>query len=119
MLIVAEPRAAFDTWSAGQRQPAATPSDAPAQQGEQVFLSQQCVYCHTVRGTGASGNIGPDLTHLASRGTIAAGTLPNSRGHLAGWIVNSQTIKPGNQMPDFQLAPAQVRALVSYLGGLK
>jgi cytochrome c oxidase subunit 2 len=119
MLIVAEPPAAFDTWVAGQRQPAATPSDPLAAQGQQVFLSQQCVYCHTVRGTPANGQIGPDLTHLASRQTLAAVTMLNTAGNLGGWVIDPQGVKPGNKMPHTDLTSAQLQVLLAYLESLK
>jgi cytochrome c oxidase subunit II len=84
-----------------------------------VFLTHTCIMCHTVRGNGSGGKLGPDLTHLASRSTIAAGTLPNNRGNLAGWIVNSQSIKPGNKMPPNPLRSDDLNALLAYLETLK
>jgi cytochrome c oxidase subunit 2 len=75
--------------------------------------------CHAISGTPAGSRIGPDLTHLASRQTIAAGTLPNTRGNLAGWIVNPQSIKPGTRMPPNQLDPNDLQALLAYLESLK
>jgi cytochrome c oxidase subunit II len=89
------------------------------QQGQQAFLGSSCVYCHTIRGTNASGRVGPDLTHLGSRQTIASGTLPNNPGNLAGWMINSQSIKPGNHMPPMDLNGDQVQALLAYLATLK
>jgi cytochrome c oxidase subunit II len=88
-------------------------------QGEQVFLQGPCVMCHTVRGTRALARVGPDLTHFASRSTIAAGTLPNNRGHLAGWILNPQNLKPGTQMPPSLLPGEDIHALIAYLESLK
>jgi cytochrome c oxidase subunit 2 len=84
----------------------------------QVFLSGPCALCHSIRGTDASGQVAPDLTHLASRSKIAAGTLPNTPGHLAGWIVDSQHIKPGNAMPPTSLSGEDLQALLSYLRSL-
>jgi cytochrome c oxidase subunit 2 len=75
--------------------------------------------CHTVRGTDAGASVAPDLTHLASRKLIAAGTLPLTREHLAGWITNSQEIKPGNRMPPVPLPAEDLQALLSYLESLK
>jgi cytochrome c oxidase subunit 2 len=75
--------------------------------------------CHTIGGTGAGSNFGPDLTHLASRRTIAAGTLPNNEGNLTGWILDPHSIKPGVKMPANQLDARSLRALVAYLGTLK
>jgi cytochrome c oxidase subunit 2 len=118
-LIVAEPPSEFVSWLARQRDTAATPTDALAQRGKEVFLTSSCVMCHAISGTTAGSRIGPDLTHLASRRTIAAGTLPNSRGNLAGWILDPQAIKPGVKMPPNQLSSADLEALLAYLETLK
>jgi cytochrome c oxidase subunit 2 len=75
--------------------------------------------CHAIGGTPAGSHAGPDLTHLASRRTIAAGTLPNTRGNLAGWIVDPQRIKPGAKMPPNMLEPKDLEALLTYLQSLK
>lgn len=80
-----------------------------------MFLASNCVYCHTIRGTSAAGRVGPDLTHLAGRLTLGAGTVPNTRGHLAGWVVNAQSIKPGNHMPPVALSAEDLQALLAYL----
>jgi cytochrome c oxidase subunit 2 len=117
--VVAESPERFAAWYEQQLRAAAAPADAVQQKGQQVFLSRQCVMCHTIRGTQANGRVGPDLTHLAGRGTLAAGTLPNTRGHLAGWVLDPQRIKPGAKMPPNQLAPDELRALLSYLQSLK
>jgi cytochrome c oxidase subunit 2 len=82
-------------------------------------MSSGCALCHAVRGTPARGTTAPDLTHLASRLTIAAGTLPNTKGHLAGWIANPQGIKPGSLMPRIPLEPEELRVLLAYLGTLR
>lgn len=116
--VVADPPDVFRRWLAQQSQPAAAPAGALARSGEQVFLNGACSSCHTIRGTGAQGYVGPDLTHVASRSTLAALTIPNTRVELAGWIADSQSIKPGNQMPDVNLPPAQLAAVVAYLEGL-
>ena len=117
--VVAEPKIEFESWLTSQKAPASTPSDSLAQAGERVFLSGTCAMCHTVSGTGAGGKLGPDLTHLASRRTIAAGTLPNNTGNLAGWILDPQSIKPGSKMPPNELDPQSLRALLAYLATLK
>jgi cytochrome c oxidase subunit 2 len=119
LLVIALPKADFDAWMESQLAPARAPSDADRQAGQTVLLSTACVMCHTVRGTNAGGKVGPDLTHLASRRTIAAGTLPMSRGNLAAWIADPQSIKPGSNMPRVDLDPDQLNALVAYLEGLK
>ena len=75
--------------------------------------------CHSVKGTPAGSRVGPDLTHLAGRLTLAAGTLPNTRGNLAGWIVDPQRIKPGVRMPPNALAPDDLQALLAYLESLQ
>ena len=109
----------FDVWYANQLRPAATPTNSSALRGMQVFTTGPCAVCHTIRGTGAGGRVGPDLTHLASRSSIGAGTLPNTRGHLAGWIVDSQGIKPGNRMPPMPLPGPDLNALLDYLETLR
>ncbi len=117
-LVIADPPDTYAKWVAQEQAPAAKPSDAQAAQGAQVFVQSACVYCHTIRGTSAAGTLGPDLTHLASRQTIGAGVLPNTPGSLAGWIVNSQAIKPGNLMPPMQLDSTQLQAILAYLHSL-
>jgi cytochrome c oxidase subunit II len=118
-LIVAEPPDKFSRWLESQRDTAATPSDSVARRGQEVFLGSSCVMCHAIGGTPAGSRVGPDLTHLASRQTIAAATLPNTRGNLAGWIVNPQTIKPGTRMPPTPLDADDLQALLTYLETLK
>lgn len=117
--VVAQPQADFEQWLRGQRQPAAEPSTASERRGREVFLASPCALCHTVRGTPANAINGPDLTHVASRRFIAAGTLPNTVGNLAGWIVDSQGVKPGNHMPANELTPADLRALLAFLESLR
>jgi cytochrome c oxidase subunit 2 len=119
MEVVAESPEAFEQWAAHMREPAATPSDSMRQAGRQVFVASSCSNCHAVGGSPASGHVGPDLTHLASRHTIAAATLPNTRGNLAGWILDPQQIKPGAMMPPNSLDPDQLQSLLAYLEGLK
>lgn len=119
LLVIAEPRVQFERWLAQSRSPAATPSDPVARRGEEVFLAGPCVMCHAIEGTPAGSRAGPDLTHLATRLTLGAGTLPNTRGNLAGWIVDPQRIKPGVRMPPNALSPGDLDALLTYLQGLK
>jgi cytochrome c oxidase subunit 2 len=118
-LVVAEPPDSFARWLAAQRDTAATPADSLTRRGQEVFLGSSCVMCHAIGGTPAGSRVGPDLTHLASRRTIAAGTLANTRGNLAGWIVDPQAIKPGAKMPPNALAPADLLALLAYLETLR
>ncbi len=117
--VVAEPRATFDAWLARESRPAALPATPELERGQQVLLGSACVYCHTISGTTASGTIGPDLTHIASRRSLAAGLLPNSKGYLAGWILDPQHIKPGNKMPGTDLSGSELQALLAYLESLK
>jgi cytochrome c oxidase subunit II len=117
--VIAESPAKFAAWYEGQLRAAPAPADTVQQKGQQVFLSKGCVMCHSVRGTPANSRVGPDLTHLASRMTIGAGTLPNTRGHLAGWVMDPQRIKPGVRMPPNPLAADELQALLDYLQSLK
>jgi cytochrome c oxidase subunit 2 len=118
-VIALEPQA-YDSWLAHQRAPAAAPQTPEAIRGEQVFLGAACSLCHTIRGTAAAGAMGPDLTHLASRQTIAGGMLPNDTADLEAWITHAQSLKPGTPMPDLpQFRGSDLRALVTYLQGLK
>ena len=75
--------------------------------------------CHTVRGTLAGGRTAPDLTHFATRSTIAAGTAPNTRGYLAGWIADPQHLKPGTRMPSTGLSGVDLQAVLAYLETLR
>jgi cytochrome c oxidase subunit 2 len=117
--IVADREADFEEWIRRQLQPGDSPLDSEHQRGQQVFLERSCPLCHSIRGTSAAGQTGPDLTHLASRFTIAAGTLLNSKGNLAGWISDPQRIKPGNHMATIEIAPVDLQPLVDYLESLK
>jgi cytochrome c oxidase subunit II len=119
LLVIAEPREAFDVWREGQLRAASPPADDESRRGQQVFMSHPCVSCHTVRGTSVGGRIGPDLTHLGSRQYLAAATLPLTRGTLGAWIIDPQTIKPGAHMPMTQLQPDEIDPLLTFLTGLK
>ncbi len=110
LTVIAEPQADFDQWRS-QQAADATPSAAA---GAAQFV-QSCGRCHTVRGTAAAGAAGPDLTHLMSRESIAAGMRPNNRGNLAGWIANPDGIKPGVKMPAVPLSGLQLQAVLDYL----
>jgi cytochrome c oxidase subunit 2 len=117
--VVAEPRDALDAWLAREARPAPQPQTPAEQRGQQVLLGSACVYCHTIDGTNASGRIGPDLTHLASRQAIGAGVVPNTPGYLAGWILDPQHLKPGNKMPATALTGPQLQDLLAYLRTLR
>lgn len=119
MIVIAEAPEAFAAWLDSQRKPGRAPDTLARTRGQQVFLNSSCVTCHTVRGTDAGAQVAPDLTHVGSRKTIAAGTLINTRANLAAWIVDSQKSKPGNYMPQHNLASADVDALVSYIESLQ
>lgn len=108
-----------DTWLAGQAAPAAEPGDAVLARGRALLEGGSCAACHTVRGTAAQGKAGPDLTHVGARRTIAAGTLPNNRGNLQGWILDPDALKPGTLMPPADLAPDDADALARYLEWLR
>jgi cytochrome c oxidase subunit 2 len=117
--VTAESNDQFERWLSARRQEAPPPTTPAEQKGQHVFLSSTCTQCHTIRGTIAGASLGPDLTHVASRGTLAAGTIPNSIGHLGGWVVDPQRIKPGNHMPPNSIAGDDLQALLSYLESLK
>jgi cytochrome c oxidase subunit II len=118
-VVVAEPMEQFRKWIYNQRQVAPEPRTDLEKRGRDVFLQNPCAMCHTIRGTSAGSRIGPELTHVGGRLTLAAGTLPNTRGHLAGWILDSQSVKPGNRMPPNPLAPEDLQAMLSYLRSLR
>ena len=119
LLVIAEAPEEFARWQERMRQPAAPPVDSVALEGQRAFLDGECALCHSVEGTPAGSNIGPDLTHIASRLTIAAGTLENTRTNMARWIGNPQAVKPGNRMPQPELTRAELDAIVTYLEGLQ
>ena len=119
LLVVAQPKEDFESWREGQIAAAEPPADPERQRGQSVFLSNPCIMCHTVRGTPAGGKVGPELTHVASRQYIAAGTLPTTRGNIAAWIVDPQGVKPGAHMPLIKIAPDDLHPLLSYLEGLR
>ncbi|UCI29782.1 cytochrome c oxidase subunit II [Mesorhizobium sp. B4-1-4] len=119
MTVVAEGRSAFDAWVARQRLDAVPPKEEEARRGQAAFLGTGCALCHRIRGTPAVGVVGPDLTHLASRGSLAADTLPLTRGALAAWIADPQSIKPGAKMPSIDLSANDLNAVVAYLEGLQ
>jgi cytochrome c oxidase subunit 2 len=118
--VTAMPADEFDAWISTEGADAAPAQSDRAREGQRLFLASGCGTCHAVRGTPAAGTIGPDLTHLASRRSIGAGTLPLDRGNLSRFIAEGQKIKPGNKMPEFRVfSPEQHVALASYLLGLR
>jgi cytochrome c oxidase subunit II len=117
--VHAHPPAEYEAWRLRQLSPAPEPADPKAQRGKALFQSVSCALCHAVQGTLAQGHKAPDLTHLASRRTIAAGTLPNTPGNLASWITDPHKHKPGVNMPANPLSRDDLDAIVAYLGTLK
>jgi len=116
---VAESPGQFDAWVQQQRQPAAKPQSAAALRGEEVFLQNTCVSCHTIQGTSASGQVGPSLTHVGSRATLGAVVIQNTPENMRRWATDAQAIKPGVLMPRFNLPEHDAQALADYLEGLK
>lgn len=118
--VVAESDTAYRAWVARQSQAAAAPADSVTQAGLALFTTTECATCHAIRGTPARAESAPDLTHVGSRLTIAAGTRPNSLGNIAGWIANPQALKPGTHMPTLRVYTGpELRALATYLTSLK
>jgi cytochrome c oxidase subunit II len=118
--VVAMERDRFSTWLEEQQKPASEPVAEPGLKGRELFIANGCGACHTVRGTTASGTIGPDLTHFGGRLSIAAGSFPNNADTAAAWIASAQHLKPDNLMPSFtNLRGEQLRAVAAYLEGLK
>lgn len=119
LYVMVQSQADFDRWRAGQLQAAREPTDSASARGRDVFVTSACALCHTIRGTDAAGVSGPDLTHVATRASLAAGALDYSRGNLAAWIADPQGIKPGNHMPAVGLDGPALQSVISYLDGLK
>lgn len=119
LTFVAEPPGQFDAWKRASLANAADPATPQQERGKQLFESVSCAMCHTISGTLAAGKQAPDLTHVASRMTLAAGTLANTPENLAAWIADPQKHKPGANMPATPLSPEDLAAIVAYLGHLK
>lgn len=118
LVVVASDAQSFDSWWEHQLEPPPAPASERVAEGKQTFV-QKCGACHSVRGTPAGGIVGPDLSHLMQRQTIAAGTLPNTTAHLAAWIADPQHIKPGNFMPRPELSSAELQKIIGYLKTLE
>lgn len=119
LLVIAQRDEEFAAWLEHQQTVPASPDDELAFEGRQIFLGSSCVYCHNVEGTNASGDLGPDLTHLGSRRTLGAGIMEYSLGNEALWIQNSHASKPGNQMPPMDLSSEELGALLAYIKTLE
>lgn len=117
--VVADLPDDFERWLTQMRSPAPAPTTPSQTRGKDVVERGPCAMCHTVVGTLAGGRTAPDLTHIASRSSIGAGSLPNTRGNLGGWIVDPQHVKPGNHMPAPGLSSEEVQPLLDYLETLK
>jgi cytochrome c oxidase subunit 2 len=117
--VKVEPAAEYAAWLQAQARPATPPADAAQARGREVFTTSACATCHTVRGVSEQGRAAPDLTHVGSRRSLAAGALAMSHPALMGWIAQPQDHKPGAKMPTVDLPPADVDAVARYLGGLK
>jgi cytochrome c oxidase subunit 2 len=116
--VIAEPRSKFEAWRAAQQTSAPAPETTKLQDGLTHFVDR-CSKCHSVRGTKAKGAKGPDLTHVMSRSTIAAGMLDNNLGNLSGWIANPQGLKAGALMPDIAMSGPEFQSVLSYVETLK
>jgi cytochrome c oxidase subunit 2 len=118
-VIVAEPQEKFDQWRQQASQPAKEPGNEQQKRGQEVFLNGSCATCHTISGTVANATVGPNLSHIASRSLIGAGSFPNTPEMLRSWISDPQHLKPGVVMPQQNLNGDELNALVAYLGSLK
>lgn len=119
LALIALPPADFDRWLTRRAAVVPSPTNELEARGEQVFTREACAGCHTIKGTTASGVVGPDLTDLGERGWLGALTIRNTPENLQAWITDSQSIKRGNVMPPFSLAGDDMQALVAYLESLK
>ncbi|MBA1144749.1 cytochrome c oxidase subunit II [Mesorhizobium neociceri] len=119
VLVIAEAPADYTRWAVSQSADAIMPAGPDAAAGRTAFLAKPCAACHTVRGTAATGTSGPDLTHVGSRQTIAAGLVETTRGSLAAWIADPQTLKPGNNMPMVPLTSFELQDISAYMESLK
>jgi cytochrome c oxidase subunit 2 len=117
LLVVADSAADFAAWQAHQRADSPEPANDRAREGEQIFR-EHCAVCHTIRGVTPAGVRGPDLTHLMTRRTLAAGAMPNSTGELERWIADAQSVKPGAAMPRQALSGTELAAVTNYLHSL-
>jgi cytochrome c oxidase subunit 2 len=118
--VVVQPPEEFRRWLAHQARPAAEPTDEFLRVGRQAFFRGGCQECHAIRGTAATSTVGPDLTHVGGRLSLAAGALDNHIGAMAGWIADAQTVKPGSLMPSTRtLSGRELRAVAAYLESLQ
>ena len=118
-LVIADEPRVFERWLSAEAQPAVAARTAAQQRGEETFMNSSCAGCHTIRGTPATGRVGPDLTHFAARTWVGAGAAPNDRGHLGSWVANAQVLKEGNHMPPVEIEAARLPDLLTYLEALQ
>jgi cytochrome c oxidase subunit 2 len=130
---IVKTQADYDAWLQAQQAAPAQPRTTDAQQGQQIFMSNICITCHTIAGTAAQGQLGPNLTHFASRGTFAGSMFDNTPANVDRWIHETSLLKPGVIMPRFGCGQAnaapytnlkcitddQIRLIVSYLETLR
>jgi cytochrome c oxidase subunit 2 len=109
----------FQAWLTAQQQPAVQPTEGDAAEGAQLFQTRGCVACHTIGGTAAQGRIGPNLTHFASRGTMAGSIMENNAQNIHTWLKDPPAVKPGSIMPNLGLNDHELQVLVAYLQSLK
>ena len=119
LFVVAESPADFGKWLDAQRSPAAEPSTDTLKHGRDVFEKGTCAMCHAIKGTNANAVRAPDLTHVASRRSLGAGVVPNTKEHRAAWVGDAPAIKPGTYMPPQPMPQADFDALLAYLGSLR
>jgi cytochrome c oxidase subunit 2 len=117
--VIADTPEQFAAWVADQQQTPASPTAGSAAQGQQDVTSLACANCHSIRGTAAQGRVGPDLTHVGSRETLAAGRLQNTPTQMSAWLHDPDDFKPGSHMPNLRLTPVQLNDITAYLEGLK
>lgn len=117
--VIAQNENDFNKWLAANAKDAVQPTDSVAIRGFELFQSKSCAGCHRIQGTAATSNVGPDLTHLASRNEILTGLMKNNEANLFKWVNHPQEIKPGAHMPDFNFNKDSVNAIVQYLEKLK
>ena len=118
-VVMAKTQDEFDQWVKQQQAGPAAPTEALAQQGQQLLMAGACIGCHTINGTAANGKVGPNLTHVGSRTAIAGGILTNTEGNLRRWLTNPPAVKPGSVMPNLNLTTTEIDALTAYLQSLK
>lgn len=117
--VIADTTGGFNTWVHEMQHPNVTPRSAAAKAGQKVFATEGCSGCHTIDGTPYKGTLGPNLTNLGLRTTIASAIMANNDANLVRWITNPQALMPGNDMPKLNLTPTQIHDVSAYLEGMK